>query len=104
MCDGTVRFILMIAALRTISTRVISSRQPHRNLMKGLDIDCHPHDVSHHSPGSRIEASRSRNLEMSGLLAEFIAKLAAVKEPDGSTLLDNMSLSCGSMTCRWRSP
>jgi hypothetical protein len=36
---------------------------------------------------------------MSRLLAEFIDKLAAVKEADGSTLLDNVSLSFGSNIC-----
>lgn len=87
---------LMIAALRTDSTRVITYRQPHWNLMKALDIDYHPHDVSHYMPGSRMEASQKRDLKMSGLLAEFIDKLAAVKEADGSTLLDNVSLSFGS--------
>jgi hypothetical protein len=87
---------LMIAALRTDSTRVITYRQPHWNLMKALDIDYHPHDVSHYSPGSRMEASQKRDLEMSKLLAEFIDKLAAVKESDGSALLDNVSLSFGS--------
>jgi hypothetical protein len=87
---------LMIAALRTDSTRVITYRQPHWNLMKALDIDYHPHDVSHYTPGSRMEASQKRDLEMSKLLAEFIDKLAAVEEPDGSTLLDNVSLSFGS--------
>lgn len=90
---------LMIAALRTDSTRVITYRQPHWNLMKALDIDYHPHDVSHYSPGSRMEASQKRDLEMSRLLAEFIDKLAAVKEADGSTLLDNVSLSFGSNIC-----
>jgi hypothetical protein len=64
--------------------------------MKALDIDYHPHDVSHYSPGSRMEASQKRDLEMSKLLAEFIDKLAAVKESDGSALLDNVSLSFGS--------
>jgi hypothetical protein len=87
---------LMIAAIRTDSTRVITYRQPHWNLMKALDIDYHPHDVSHYAPGSRMEASQKRDLEMSKILAEFIDKLAAVKEADGSTLLDNVSLSFGS--------
>lgn len=87
---------LMIAALRTDSTRVITYRQPHWNLMKALDIDYHPHDVSHYSPGSRMEASQKRDRKMSELLAEFIDKLVAVKEVDGSSLLDNVSLSFGS--------
>ena len=87
---------LMIAALRTDSTRVVTHHQPHWNLMKALDIDYHPHDVSHYAPGSRMEASQKRDRTMSELLAEFIDKLAAVKEAYGSTLLDNVSLSFGS--------
>jgi hypothetical protein len=87
---------LMIAALRTDSTRVITYRQPHWNLMKALDIDYHPHDVSHYMPGGRMEASQKRDRQMSELLAEFIDKLAATQESDGSSLLDNVSLSFGS--------
>jgi hypothetical protein len=89
---------LMIAALRADSTRVMTYRQPHWNLMKALDIDYHPHDVSHYIPGGRMEASQKRDLKMSELLAEFIDKLSAVKEVDGSTLLDHVSLSFGSNT------
>ena len=87
---------LMIAAMRTDSTRVLTYRQPHWNLMKALDIDYHPHDVSHYAPGSRMEASQQRDKKMSELLAEFIDKLAAAKETDGSSLLDHVSLSFGS--------
>ena len=87
---------LMIAAMRTDSTRVLTYRQPHWNLMKALDIDYHPHDVSHYAPGSRMEASQQRDKKMSELLAEFIDKLAAAKEADGSCLLDHVSLSFGS--------
>jgi hypothetical protein len=87
---------LMIAALRTDSTRVITYRQPHWNLMKALDIDYHPHDVSHYIPGGRMEASQKRDRKMSELFAEFIDKLAATQESDGSSLLDNVSLSFGS--------
>jgi hypothetical protein len=87
---------LMIAGLRTDSTRVITYRQPHWNLMKALDIDYHPHDVSHYAPGSRMEASQKRDRKMSELLAELIDKLAAVKEADGSSLLDQVALSFGS--------
>ncbi|MEK0446864.1 MAG: hypothetical protein RLZZ399_2185 [Verrucomicrobiota bacterium] len=87
---------LMIAALRTDSTRVITYRQPHWNLCKALDIDYHPHDISHYGPGSRMEASQKRDVKMSELLAEFLDKLLAAKEADGSSLLDHVSLSFGS--------
>jgi hypothetical protein len=87
---------LMIAALRTDSTRVITYRHPHLNLMKALDIDYHPHDVSHYSPGSRMEASQKRDRKMSELLAELIDKLGGVKEADGGSLLDHVALSFGS--------
>jgi hypothetical protein len=87
---------LMIAAMRTDSTRVLTYRQPHWNLMKALDIDYHPHDVSHYAPGTRMEASQKRDKKMSELLAEFIDKLSAVKEADGTSLLDHVTLTFGS--------
>jgi hypothetical protein len=43
-----------------------------------------------------MEASQQRDKKMSELLAEFIDKLAAAKEADGSCLLDHVSLSFGS--------
>jgi hypothetical protein len=87
---------LMVAALQTDSTRVITYRQPMANLLKSMDIAVSPHDLSHYSPGEKMEASKKRDLKQSELLATLLDKMQAVKEADGSSLLDNLSLAYGS--------
>ena len=87
---------LLVAAFQTDSTRVISYRQPAANLIKGMGITVAPHDMSHYTPGDRMEASKQRDRKQSELLAYLLDKLEAAKDVDGSSLLDNISLSYGS--------
>lgn len=87
---------LLVAALQTDSTRVVTYRQPVARLIKGLGITVAPHDMSHYGPGPRMEASKLRDKKQSELFAYLLDKLEAVKEADGSTLLDNVSISYGS--------
>jgi len=87
---------LLVAAFQTDSTRVISYRQPAANLIKGMGITVAPHDMSHYTPGDRMEASKQRDRKQSELLAYLLDKLEAAKDVDGSSLLDNVSLSYGS--------
>jgi len=87
---------LLVAAFQTDSTRVVTYRQPMANLLKSMGITVAPHDLSHYTPGDRMEASQQRDTKQSELLAYLMDKLDAVKEADGSSLLDNVSLSFGS--------
>jgi hypothetical protein len=87
---------LLAAAFQTDSTRVITYRQPMANLIKGMGISVAPHDMSHYTPGERMEASKQRDKKQSEMLAYLLDKLDTVKEADGSSLLDHVSLSYGS--------
>ena len=89
---------IMIAAMQTDSTRVMTFRQPVNTLLTALDIKVHPHDMSHyHSTlGEKLDASQRRDLAQSELLAGFLDKLKATKEADGSRLFDNIALAYGS--------
>ena len=89
---------IMIAAMQTDSTRVMTFRQPVNTLLTALDIKVHPHDMSHYHTtlGEKLDASQRRDLAQSELLAGFLDKLKATKESDGTTLFDNVALAYGS--------
>lgn len=87
---------LMVAALQTDSTRVITYRQPVGTLLQSLAIKVAPHDMSHYLPGERMAASQQRDVAQSELLAGLIDKLKATIEPDGTTLFDHTVLAYGS--------
>ena len=87
---------IMLAALQSDSTRVITYRQPVGTLLKSLDISVAAHDMSHYTEGVRKEASQARDLKQSELLARFLDKLSATKQADGSSLLDHTLVSYGS--------
>ena len=91
-----VMYDILVAALETDSTRVITYRQPVGTLLKGLGINVAPHDMSHYQPGERMEASKKRDATQSQLLAGLLDRLAAVKESDGTSLLDHTTLVYGS--------
>jgi hypothetical protein len=91
-----VMYDLIVAALQTDSTRVLSYRLPGQNLLKSLDISLSAHNISHYSPGERMEASKTRDKVHAGLLAGLIDKLKATKEADGSSLFDHTALAFGS--------
>ncbi len=91
-----VMYDLIVTALQTDSTRVITYRQPVGTLLQSLGSKVAPHDMSHYAPGDRMEASQKRDLAQSELLAGLIDKLKAVKEPDGTSLFDHTSLVYGS--------
>jgi len=87
---------LIIAALQTDSTRALTYRMPGQALLKSMDFTHSAHNVSHYSPGERMEASKARDKMHSTLLAGFMDKLKATKEADGSSLFDHTSLAFGS--------
>lgn len=87
---------LIVAALQTDSTRVITYRQPVGTLLQSLAVKVAPHDMSHYSPGDRMEASQKRDAAQCELVAGLIDKLKATKEPDGTSLFDHTVLAYGS--------
>ena len=91
-----VMYDIIVAALQTDSTRVLTYRQPVSTLLSSLSIKVASHDMSHYSPGERQEASQKRDLEQSTLLAGLLTKLKAIKETDGSSLFDHTAVSYGS--------
>jgi hypothetical protein len=91
-----VMYDLIVAALQTDSTRVLTYRQPVGTLLQSLDLKIGPHDMSHYSPGERMEASQKRDATQSELLAGLLDKLKAAREADGSSLFDHVALAYGS--------
>ena len=93
-----VMYDIMLAALQTDSTRVLTYRQPVSTLLTSLGIKVAPHDMSHyHSTlGEKLDASQRRDLAQSELLAGLLDKLKATRESDGSRLFDHVALAYGS--------
>jgi hypothetical protein len=89
---------IIVAALQTDSTRVLTYRQPVTTLLKSLGLKTEAHTMSHYHgrPGDVVESSRKRDLAQSELLAGFIDKLKATQEPDGSSLFDHVTVVYGS--------
>ena len=87
---------LIVAALQTDSTRSLTYRMPGQSLLKSMEVKHSSHNVSHYSPGDRMEASKARDKMHSTLLAGLMDKLKATKEADGSSLFDHTSLAFGS--------
>jgi hypothetical protein len=91
-----VMYDLIVAALQTDSTRVLTYRQPVGTLLQSLGTKVAPHDMSHYSPGDRMAASQKRDATQSELLAGLLDKLKATKEADGTSLFDHVALAYGS--------
>lgn len=91
-----VMYDLMVAAMQVDATRVLTYRQPVDTFIRSLGATISGHNMSHYTSGARQEVSEMRDEKQSELLAHFIDKLKASKEPDGSTLFDHTSLSYGS--------
>jgi hypothetical protein len=91
-----VMYDLLVAALQTDLTRVVTYRQPIGSLLASIGVKVAAHDMSHYSPGERMEASQRRDTAQSELLAGLIDKLKAVRGVDGSRLFDHTTLVFGS--------
>ena len=88
---------LMVAAIQTDNTRVITYREPGSRLLASLGRNGNAHNVSHYRPGSESEeSSKLRDKAHSELLAGLIDQLKATKEADGSRLFDHVALAFGS--------
>lgn len=89
---------IIVAALQTDSTRVLSYRQPVTTLLTSLGLKTEAHTMSHYHgrPGDVVESSRTRDLAQSELLAGLIDKLKQTTEADGSSLFDHVTVVYGS--------
>jgi hypothetical protein len=86
---------LMVAAMQVDATRVFTYRMPVNSMISSLGASMTAHSMSHYSEGERRTVSQSRDTAHAKLLAEFIDKLKASKEADGSSLFDNCSITLG---------
>ncbi|MDA7888423.1 DUF1552 domain-containing protein [Akkermansiaceae bacterium] len=88
---------MIIVALQTNMTNVVSYRQPVCSVLAGMGIKLKAHSLSHYGFSQpRIEASRERDKKCSSLLAHFIDRLKEATDSDGSRLFDNCIVSYGS--------
>ena len=88
---------LMVAAIQTDNTRVITYREPGSRLLSSIGASGNPHNVSHYRAGAETEvSSRMRDKAHSELLAGLIDQLKATREADGSSLFDHVALAFGS--------
>ncbi|BDS06836.1 hypothetical protein NT6N_18760 [Oceaniferula spumae] len=88
---------MIIVALQTGMTNVVSYRQPVCSLLVGMGIKLKAHSLSHYGFSEpRIVASRERDKKCSALFAHFIDRLKEAKDSDGSRLFDNCIVSYGS--------
>jgi len=87
---------MMVTAMQTDSTRVLSYMLPTGPLLKGLN----PHRMSHQASGdfnpAQLKPHQKRDIAMAELVAGFVQKLKDTKEVDGSSLLDHSLVAYGS--------
>lgn len=87
---------MIIIALQTDATRVVTYRQPVCSLLAGMGITLKAHSLSHYGFSQpRILASRERDKKCTSLFAHFLDRLKQAKENDGSRLFDNCLVSYG---------
>jgi hypothetical protein len=94
MCD------LMVLAFQTDLTRVVTlpfandgSNRPY----KMIDVPEGHHDLSHHGrQQQKIEKIKKINIFHMEQFAYLVGKMAAIKEADGTSLLDNVMIVYGS--------
>jgi hypothetical protein len=92
-----VMYKIMVAALQTDASRVITYREPSKRLLAGIEGGRNPHSMSHYGPGtSAEEVSKKRDKAHSQQLAGLFDLLKNTKEADGSSLFDNVALAFGS--------
>lgn len=87
---------MIVIALQTDATRVVSYRQPVCSLLAGMGIKLKAHSLSHYGFSEpRILASRERDKKCTTLFAHFLDRLKEAKDSDGSRLYDNCIVSYG---------
>lgn len=88
---------LMIAAIQTDMTRVISYRQPVEGLFPELGFKVGGHATTHCTEKSdAYKASIARDQKQAELLAYLIDRLKALKDPNGTSIFHNSIIAYGS--------
>ena len=87
---------MVIAALQTDTTRVVTYRQPVCSMLAGMGTSLKAHSLSHYGFSEpRKDASRQRDRKCSELFSHFLDRLKAAKDMDGSRLYDQCIVSYG---------
>lgn len=87
---------MIIIALQTDATRVLSYRQPVCSVLAGMGISLKAHSLSHYGFSEpRTAASRERDKKCSALFGHFIDRLKEARDMDGSRLYDQCIVSYG---------
>ena len=93
---------LIILALQTDLTRVVTYRLPLQSLLRSLGSKLGPHQVSHYNKDpDRKRDMLLREKKEAELLSYFIDQLKSKKETDGSSMFDNCLVSYGSNIRDW---
>ena len=87
---------LMVAALQTNSTPVMTYRLPAESFLQSLGITLTPHDLSHYAGKSDRQAdSHKRDLKHAEILSHLFDRLKAVEDINGESLFENTAISFG---------
>lgn len=87
---------MIIIALQTDASRVVTYRQPVCSVLEGMGIKLKAHSLSHYGFSEpRTAASRERDKKCSELFGHFLDRLKEAKDSDGSRLFDNCIVSYG---------
>lgn len=87
---------MIIVALQTDMTRVITYRQPVCSMLLSMGVSLKAHSLSHYGFSEpRILASRDRDKKCSEVFSHFLDRLKEAKDIDGSRLFDNCIVSYG---------
>jgi hypothetical protein len=87
---------MIIIALQTDASRVVTYRQPVCDLLAGMGITLKAHSLSHYGFSQpRVAASRERDKKCSALFGHFLDRLKEARDSDGSRLFDNCIVSYG---------
>ena len=88
---------MMVAAIQTDSTRVLTYMMPTNLVLKTLNARPNPHQMSHRVNGSDLKAPHQlRDQMLAELVSGFLRKLKNTKEADGRSLLDYSLVAYGS--------
>ena len=90
MCD------MIIVALQTDSTRVVTYRLPTQSVLTGMGINLQAHNLSHYGFSEpRTLASQQRDQKLTEIYGYFLDRLKEAMDSDGSRLFDNCIASWG---------
>jgi hypothetical protein len=91
-------YALMVAAMKSDSTRVMTYRQPVETLLRSIGVKITPHGMSHYisAKGEHLDGSERRDKAQSQLLAHLLDLLKTTREADGSSLFDHCTVVYGS--------